>query len=96
MEQELKNYKTATWILAAIVLVLGFWLIKIQTQDAETGLEAVTATIQKCSEDLGAWQKANPDPKLASAEAQAELSDILKECAVDTGEQPVDEGTLPQ
>ena len=95
MEKELKNYKIATWVLASIAIVMTFWVIRLKTQDAETGVEAVTATLQKCSDDLSSWREVNPDPKKASAVAQEELSNILKACAGNTGDQ-ADETTIPQ
>lgn len=95
MENELKTYKTATWILVIIVLVLAFMLVRASDRDAETGIEAATAQLEKCSDDLAAWTAANPDPKVATAEAQNELSDILKSCSADTSEIEED-GTLKQ
>lgn len=95
MEKELKHYKTATWILAIIAIVLAFWVIRLSDRDITSGLEAATATLQKCSDDLSAWRAANPNPVVASAAAQEELSNILKACAGDAGE-PADDIVLPQ
>lgn len=95
MENTLKNYKAATWILAIVVIVLAFWVIRLSNRDAETGIEAATATLQKCSDDLATWTTANPNPANTSVEAKEELANILKACSGNTSDIEEDE-TLPQ
>ncbi len=98
MEKELKNYKTATWILAIVVVVLGIMLISTTKEEAASGVEEATMALQKCSDDLSAWMAANPAPADATAAAKTELSNILANCSSDTGEESdmEDPGTTPQ
>lgn len=94
MEKELKNYKTAAWVFAIISVVLAVLLITTNNKTTVSGLEEATATLQKCSDDLEAWRATNPDPVKATAAAQEELSNILKACSGNTGDQP--DEALPQ
>ncbi len=86
MEQKLKNYEIATWVLAILVIILALLLIKAKNASVPDSLTQATENLEKCNADLRAWRSANPDPAKATAAAQAELSTILGMCAGTTGD----------
>ena len=98
MEQQLKNYKTATWLLGLAVVVLAIVLLSTTRKEAASGIEEATMALEKCSNDLSAWIAENPVTAEATAEAKAELSNILTACSGDAGteESMDDAGLTPQ
>jgi hypothetical protein len=90
MEQKLRNYEIATWVLAVIVIILAILLIRSKTAPVPNMLEQVIANIEKCNADLAAWRVANPSPLASDTQAQEELSNILAACSGDVEENTED------
>ena len=76
------NYKYATWVLAVVVVILGFLLWQENNKSVISTVDAVSERVADCRAKLAAWNEKNPSGT-ATVQTKAELDLIMSNCLRD-------------
>ncbi len=87
-----KYYEYATWLLAIVVIILSFLLVRAKNAPVDDSLDMAVENLQECNAELAAWRATNPTAVNATPEKQEELNNILRRCAGATGAEKTDVG----